>query len=91
MLQTHTNGCKTSISKLCPLLAKEALFGDEFLACCTPCGTGFYPALPYTELYELEKGLLTRAQFPLFWDNLEDYEVVWRWCVCALLQECNKM
>ena len=76
------------IRKLCLLLAKEALFGDYVLARCTPCGTGFYPALPYTELYELKKVLLT--QFPQFWDRLEDYEVVWRWCVRTLFQECKK-
>ena len=76
------------IRKLCLLLAKEALFGDDILARCTPCGTGFYPALPYTELYELKKVLL--AQFPQFWDRLEDYEVVWRWCVRTLFQECKK-
>ena len=50
-----------NIRMLSVKLAKEAVFGLDVMARCTPGGTRDLPALPSTEMYELKKLVLKQV------------------------------
>ena len=58
-------------------LAKEAIFGADVMARCTPGGTREYPGLPRKELYELKK--IALEQYPQYWNCLHIFEDVCTW------------
>ena len=63
-------------------LAREAIFGDDVLAQCTPGGSRELPALPNDELNPLKEGMF--EQFSQYWSNPVEFEAVWSVCFNAV-------
>ena len=70
-------------------LAREAIFGDDVLAKCTPGGSGELPALPNDELNLLKEEMF--EQFSQYWSNPVEFEAVWSICFNAVGQACKRL
>ena len=70
-------------------LARQAIFGDDVLAQCTPGGSRDLPALPSDELNILKEEMFD--QFSQYWSNPVEFEVVWGTCVNAVGQACKRL
>lgn len=70
-------------------LAIEAVIGLDVLKRCTPCGRSYYPALPVDSLYTIKQVLLDN--FPEFWDEPQEFDVVWRKSVKRIDRVCSTL
>lgn len=70
-------------------LAREAIFGDDVLAKCTPGGSRELPALPNDELNLLKEEMF--EQFSQYWSNPVEFEAVWSICFNAVGQACKRL
>lgn len=70
-------------------LAREAFFGDDVLAQCTPGGSRELPALPCVELNLLKEKMW--EQFSQYWSNPVEFETVWSVCFNAVGQACKRL
>lgn len=70
-------------------LAREAIFGDDVLAKCTPGGSRELPSLPNDELNLLKEEMF--EQFSQYWSNPVEFEAVWSICFNAVGQACKRL
>ena len=80
--------CESRIATLDVKLAKVAYFGVKILSKCTIMGGRELPGLPQAELSELKKLLF--LQFPKFWHSKQQLENIWKLCIDAVGQLCQR-
>ena len=79
----------SNAGKIAVLLAREALFGVDIMARCTPLGAGKLPGLPAEELKRLKQIIL--QYFPQYWQNIPQFEKLWKKCQTALEHCCSSL
>ena len=90
MIELYGSGYieKGEVGLLAITLAREAMFGNDIMAECTPIGTKNKKALPQKELYQIKLAIF--QLFPNFWLEPERFEGVWRVCHTAIQQACGR-
>ena len=77
----------TSPGTLAQVIAREAAFGTEIMALCTPLGTKELRALPQEELMRIKKAMF--QAHPCTDPDRFDSEV-WSICHTAIEQDCGR-
>ena len=90
MIELYGSGYveKGEVGLLAITLAREAIFGNEIMAECTPTGTKNKKALPQKELFQIKLAIF--QLYPNFWLEPERFEDVWRVCHTAIQQACGR-
>lgn len=68
------------------LLAREAFFGEDVMAQCTPQGTRAEPALPRKELLELKRLMFMKLPH----ESHASFESIWSKCMTSIEQACKR-
>ena len=78
-----------SAGRLCCKLARYAFFGEDVMRACTPLGMWGRPGLPSADMAKLKESMIN--QFPIYQRSPINFEGVWKKCINALQQCCNKL